>query len=103
MPEARALHAGSLSGKSVPHERFRMIYSNKLLVLARMLGSGFWLRLPLILASDLTSLGAALVRRHWSAVRGIPGGWLRAASKLHLFARSGPPHPSVREIKRWAP
>jgi len=125
-PAARARHAGSASGRTgtAGRERWRLIYGNRYLAAARLLGRGLWPRLPLMLLRDLLDLAgpAALVRalgRRDS--RGLPGesgaapgsqgarrgrltgmaaGWGRALRHLPAFARIGAPVPAPAEVAR---
>ena len=125
-PAARARHAGSASGRTAAagRERWRLIYGNRYLAAARLLGRGLWPRLPLMLLRDLLDLAgpAALLRalgRHDS--RGLPGesgaapgspgtrrgrltgmvaGWGRALRQLPAFARIGAPAPAPAEVAR---
>ena len=55
VPAARAVHAGALSSRSprAARRRTRRVYANRLLVLARRLGRGFWPRLPVVLGRDV--------------------------------------------------
>ncbi len=55
VPAARAEHAGALSSRSpqAARRRTRRVYANRLLVLARRLGRGFWPRLPVLLGRDV--------------------------------------------------
>ncbi len=111
VPAARAEHAGALSSRSprAARRRTRLVYANRLLVLARRLGRGFWPRLPVLLGRDaadaLRRPGARDVadalRRPKTAPR--PGdltppgivdllhAWGRAARLLPRFAHLGRP------------
>ena len=58
VPAARAVHAGALSSRSprAARRRTRRVYANRLLVLARRLGRGFWPRLPGVLGRDVVDV-----------------------------------------------
>ncbi|MDE2922779.1 MAG: glycosyltransferase [Acidobacteriota bacterium] len=58
VPAARAVHAGALSSRSprAARRRTRRVYANRLLVLARRLGRGFWPRLPVVLGRDVVDV-----------------------------------------------
>ncbi|HEX9944915.1 MAG TPA: glycosyltransferase [Thermoanaerobaculia bacterium] len=84
VPAARALHAGSATGRTLSRERWRLIYGNRYVVAARFLGRGFWPRLPILAARDGIDLGRALLRRDSGLAAGILGGWGRA---LRQFPR----------------
>jgi len=84
IPAARALHAGSATGGA---ERWRLVYGNRHLALARMLGRGYWWRLPALLGRDLIDFARAVVERDRGRIVGIPAGWWRAVRRLPRFAR----------------
>jgi GT2 family glycosyltransferase len=78
VPAARALHAGSLTGRTLSRERWRLIYGNRWRVAARHLGGGFWPRVPVLAARDGIDLGRALLRGDGELAAGILAGWQRA-------------------------
>lgn len=86
LPTARARHAGSTTGGAA---RWRLVYGNRHLVLARTLGRGYWWRLPALLGRDLRDLVRAVVDGEKGRVAGILGGWGRAVRLLPRFARWG--------------
>ena len=55
VPAARVEHAGALSSRRprAARRRTRRVYANRLLVLARRLGRGYWPRLPGLLGRDV--------------------------------------------------
>ena len=53
VPAARARHAGSLTGRTLSRERWRLIYGNRWRVARRYLQGGFWPRVPLPVRADL--------------------------------------------------
>jgi GT2 family glycosyltransferase len=71
VPAARARHAGSLTGQTLGRERWRLIYGNRYVVAARLLGRGFWWRLPVLAARDCIDLGRALLRGDGDRAAGI--------------------------------
>jgi GT2 family glycosyltransferase len=78
VPSARALHAGSLTGRTQSRDRWSRIYGNRWVVAKRFLGGGFWPRVPLLAARDGIDLGRALLRREGELAAGILSGWRRA-------------------------
>lgn len=78
VPAARVRHAGSLTGRTLSRERWRLIYGNRWRVAARHLGAGFWPRLPILAARDGIDLGRALLRGDGELAAGIVSGWGRA-------------------------
>jgi len=101
VPAARAEHAGALSSRSprAARRRTRRVYANRLLVLARRLGRGFWPRLPVAVGRDFLDA----LRRPKTAPRpgdleppgivDLLGAWSRAARLLPRFAHFGPGTP----------
>lgn len=87
---AIARHAGGATGSALPQAGRALICGNRLLVLARMLGRGFWAQLPRILLRDLADLWQARRRRDAAAAAGIARGLRRAIYLLPRFARAGP-------------
>jgi GT2 family glycosyltransferase len=123
VPAARARHAGAASGRTAPagRDRWRLVYGNRYLAAARLLGHGLWPRLPLMLLRDLLDVAgpAALLspRRAQGQLRvppergarpghgsltlaGMMAGWGRALHHLPAFARGGPPAPAPAEVAR---
>jgi GT2 family glycosyltransferase len=89
VPAARAQHAGSLTSLTLGQARWSFLYGNRWLVVARLLGRGFWLRLPLLLLRDLLDLVRAVTTRAGSRAGGIVFGWGRALRLLPRFAHVG--------------
>ncbi len=100
---ARAEHAGALSSRSprAARRRTRRVYANRLLVLARGLGRGFWPRLPVLLGRDVVD---ALRRPGTGPLPGDlepPGivdlvcAWGRATRLLPRFAHFGQGRPAL--------
>lgn len=90
VPAARARHAGSVTGRSFSRRRWTLIYGNRYLAAARLLGSRLGPSLPRMVLRDLLDLGRAAVRADFSLLAGIPAGWARAVRLLPGFVRSGP-------------
>ena len=97
VPAARAEHAGALSSRSprAARRRTRRVYANRVLVVARRLGRGFWLNLPVLLGRDVVD---ALRQPATAPMPGDlepPGivdlvcAWSRAAWLLPRFAHFG--------------
>ena len=104
VPAARIAHAGALSsrGRRAARRRVRLIYCNRLLVLAARLGRSFWLRLPQFLLRDAVDL----FRGGKGKLPGDPRrpvlldllfAWCRAVRLLPYFAGFGRPQST------WAP
>lgn len=104
VPAARARHAGGASsGKAGPwaRRRWASLYGNRWLVAARLLGSGFWPRVPVLAARDGKDLLRALFEGRWAQVAGIGAGWVRALRLLPAFIRRGRPAVPMSEIERF--
>jgi GT2 family glycosyltransferase len=115
-PAARACHAASTSARAAAasRERWRLIYGNRYLAAARLLGRGLWPRLPMMLLRDvLDVLALAGLRRDPAAsgeiaragdrrerLAGMLAGWGRALRHLPAFLRCGPPVPPAAEVAR---
>ena len=95
VPAARARHAGSATGRTMSRERWRLIYGNRYLAAADLLGRAFWSRLPQMVVRD----GLDLMKG--DRIAGILAGWARAARCLPGFARSGAPRVPLGEIERF--
>jgi hypothetical protein len=78
VPAARALHGGSVTGRTLSRERWRLIYGNRYLVASRHLGRRFLPRLPMMAARDAADLARALGRGDRELAAGIASGWARA-------------------------
>jgi GT2 family glycosyltransferase len=99
VPAARARHAGSATGRTMSRERWRLIYGNRWLAAASLLGRSFWPRLPGLALRDLLDLGRAVLHRDGALLGGIPAGWGRAVRHLPAWARRGAPAVPVRTIR----
>jgi N-acetylglucosaminyl-diphospho-decaprenol L-rhamnosyltransferase len=105
VPAARAHHAGSTSGRTGSRQRWRLIYGNRYLAAARLLGRAFWPRLPRLVGRDLLDLAHLLGRPAAGGLdrgraAGILTGWGRAAGRLPAFAHTGRPPLTPAEIAR---
>lgn len=101
VPAARAGHAGSTSGEQLGLGSAPWIYGNRHLVLARLLGLGYWTRLPAIWGRDLIDCLRALLSRRGRLALGILWGWLRALTRLPRFAHFGPARLEADELRRF--
>jgi O-antigen biosynthesis protein len=101
VPGPRVRHAGSTTGKTLSRERWRLLYGNRWLVTARLLGRAFWLRIPLMIARDLVDLLKAALKGDLEMAAGILQGWGRALRLLPGFARRGAPAVPLGEIRRF--
>jgi GT2 family glycosyltransferase len=101
VPAARARHAGSATGRTMSRERWRLIYGNRWLAAADLLGGGFWPRAPRLALRDLLDLGRAALEADSARVAGILAGWSRAARGLPAWARRGAPAVALTEIARF--
>jgi len=102
VPMARARHAGSSSGKRLAWGSRQLIYGNRYLVLAGLLGRAFWPRLPRMMCADLRDFVRALGRMDGSGTAGILAGLLRAAWHSPHFVHLGAPAVPVAEIRRFS-
>lgn len=101
VPAARALHAGSVTGSTLSRERWRLLYGNRYLVAARLLGRSFWQRVPLMGTRDLADLTRAAARGDGQLALGIVSGWGRALRHIPAFTRPGASAVSLGEIRRF--
>lgn len=91
VPAARARHAGSATGLTMPHARLRLLYGNRYLVAARLLGRGFWPRFPGMILRDGKDGLKALARGDLRTVSGIAAGWGRALRRAPGYVHRGAP------------
>lgn len=98
VPEARAVHAGSVTSRQFPVEHAELLSSNRYLVAARLFGrkrrSPMW-RLRI---RDLVEFLEAIARGHLQTSRGLLAGWKRARRLLPEFTHEGPPALDEREL-----
>ena len=96
-PAARARHRGGASGEALGRRRLSLLYANRWLALARLLGDSFGGRLPRVLLRDLLD-GA----RQPGRLPAVLSGWARARRHWGRFARPGPPLVPLGELRRLA-
>jgi GT2 family glycosyltransferase len=101
VPAARARHAGSATGSRHGLRRLALVYGNRHLVLARLLGRGYWRRLPAVAGRDLADWVRAPLRGDLGPLLAIPWGWARALRHLPAYARAGPPLLPPAELERF--
>lgn len=95
---ARAKHAGSTTGNRLPGRNVSLVYGNRHVVLARVLGRAFWPRLPGLLSRDLIDLVRAVLRGEIATAGGIAAGWGRALARVPRVARFGAPSPPLHVL-----
>ena len=81
-------------------DRLALVYRNRYLVLARLLGRSFWPRLPLLLARDAATLVAAAARGDRALAGAIAQGLASMPLRLSGFARLGRPLLRPAEARR---
>jgi len=101
VPGARCRHAGSVTGDQLGRERLRLLYGNRHLVLARLLGRRYPTVLPRALTRDLLDLAGALLHGDAHRATGIVAGLGRAVARLPRFARAGAPAVPAPELARF--
>jgi hypothetical protein len=92
---ARARHVGGGSAGALGGRRLALLYGNRWLVLARLLGHRFARAAPRALLRDLRDAG-----RRPGRLAGVFAGWRRAVRLLPRFAHSGPPLVPLGELRR---
>ena len=97
VPLARARHRGGGSEASLGGRRLSLLYANRWLALARLLGGALGGRLPRILLRDLRDAA-----RHPGRLPAVLSGWARARRHWERFARPGPPLVPLAELRRLA-
>lgn len=95
VPGARALHAGSVTGRRLGARRWRLLYGNRYAVAAGLLGRSFWRQIPRMVARDLADLARSKLRLDGRRVLGIAGGWGRAVRLLPGFLHRGAACPGL--------
>lgn len=91
VPTASARHAGGASSDRQRLGARPSVYTNRHLVLAKILGRAYWPRLPALLARDLVDIVRAIGRGDGRATAGIAAGLARAIPRLPRFAHLGAP------------
>ncbi len=99
----RAAHAGSVTGRRQNLRRLTQLRGNRYLVMARLLGRTYWLRLPRMLERDLRDLLRLSLRGEIKEVAGVFLGLGRAACRLHRYLHLGAPSVSLDEAQRFQP
>ena len=97
VPAARALHAGGGSATTLGRRRLRLVYANRWLALARLLGGSFAAHAPRAFLRDVADAA-----RQPARAGAVIGGWARAVRLLPRFARRGAPLVSRGELRRLA-
>jgi GT2 family glycosyltransferase len=95
VPAAQAVHPGGGSASALGARARRLLYGNRLLVLARLLGRALPPALPAALLRDLAD-----VARHPAWAPGVLLGWGRALRLLPQFGRPGAPLVRRDELRR---
>ncbi len=94
---ATARHLGSSS--STESARLALVYRNRYAVLARVLGRGFWPRLPWFVLRDVVTLAAAAARGDGARAGAIARGLAAAPLRLGGFASLRAPLLQPRQVK----
>ena len=97
VPAARALHAGGGSAGALGGRRLRLVYANRWLALARLLGGAFPAQAPRAFLRDVADAA-----RQPARAGAVIDGWARAVRLLPRFARRGAPLVSRGELRRLA-
>ena len=101
VPTTTVRHAGSVSGERLRGGKQRLIYRNRQLVLARLLGRAFWPRWPWILLRDAADTWQAIRRRDVAAATAIVTGLCATWFRWPGFARLGRPLVPLSELQRF--
>ena len=101
VPRVVARHGGGTSSAGNERWRWSHIYGNRLLVLARLWGRTFPLRLPALLMRDSVDLVYAAIRADLDRLAGIVSGWGRAVRRLSRFGHLGPPILARADLERF--
>lgn len=99
VPAARAGHLGSATGDRMGGRRWIWIHAHRLLVLARLLGRGFWPRLPRFLLRDVADALSPAAGRPGLVALGTA--WRTALRLLPRFTRRGPSLVPLAELARF--
>ena len=101
VPGARALHAGSATGRRRPFARATRLVANRWLVVASLLGRQFPAALARMALRDLVDAGRALAAGEPARALGHPAGWMVAAARLPGFVHAGPPRVARETLARF--
>lgn len=96
LPTATARHVGGASGRRLGRRRLALLYGNRYLTVARLLGRDFAAARGEMHRRDLRDL-----LRHPASTLGIVAGWRRARRELPYFEHDGPSDPPLAEIRRF--
>ena len=97
VPAAQALHPGGGSAATLGGRRLRLVYANRWLALARLLGGDFLAQAPRAWLRDVADAA-----RQPARVAAVLGSWARAVRLLPRFVRRGAPLVSRGELRRLA-
>ncbi|MCG8461831.1 MAG: glycosyltransferase [Holophagales bacterium] len=98
LPQARALHVGSATGRTLAFGGRQLIHGNRHRVLARHLGREYLARLPRILGRDALDFLHRLRAGDPVGAAGIAVGLARAIFGLPRFVHFGVPRPPLAEV-----
>ena len=101
VPAARALHAGSATGRRRPLARATRLVANRWLVVAGLLGRRFAGAAPRMALRDLVDAVRAVAAGEPARALGHPAGWLVALARLPGFAHAGPPRVASETLARF--
>lgn len=101
VPEAGARHAGSTSAETLSLGSWQLVYSNRYLALARLLGNRFRSQLGVVFRRDAADFLGALSRGEVSRAIAVFVGWLRASLLLPRYLHRDGPVLSPSEMKRF--
>lgn len=101
VPAARALHAGSVTGRTLGWRLPAQITRNRLFTLARALGRDLLPALPLLAWTDAKAHLRALLAGRFGESAGIAAGWLEALAQLPRFAPLRAPALGRAALRRW--
>ena len=96
--EARARHAGSVSGRRLPFGGRQLIHANRHLILARILGRSWWRHWPRIATRDLLDLAGRLSAADLRGAGGLVAAAGRTLRHLPSFAHLGP---ATVDLEPW--
>lgn len=98
VPEARALHQGGTTSRTMAGECERLRYRNRYLVLARLSGASFRSRAVLLFARDVLSIAAMVVTARISRTRGACRGLIETPGALENYRHKNPKIKARKQI-----
>ena len=101
LPASRARHVGSATGGRRPFHQARRVAAHRWLVVARLLGRGWWAAAPRMLVRDIVDAGRALGRGEWARAAATPVAWTSVGVRLGGFLGAGPPRIAREELARF--